>query len=172
MAPETYPPASRGGLSRGQIACPEVHCSATASLFSHGRGWWLTVGCLQMVYIWCQGWAGSLLLTPSAGLLENPPAMYLEKEMAAHSRVLAWRIPGTEEPGGLQSTGSQRVRNDWSDLAEAASSASLKGWESWQRAVTASRGCARWLAPDTCVRWRFITDDRRDGRGAKMASVF
>ena len=33
----------------------------------------------------------------------------LEKEMATHSSVLAWRIPGTEEPGGLPSVGSQRV---------------------------------------------------------------
>ena len=36
----------------------------------------------------------------------------LEKEMAAHSRVLAWRIPGTGEPGGLPSMGSHRVRHD------------------------------------------------------------
>ena len=36
----------------------------------------------------------------------------LEKEMAAHSSILAWRIPWTEEPGGLQSTGSQRVGHD------------------------------------------------------------
>ena len=41
----------------------------------------------------------------------------LEKEMATHSSVLAWRIPGTEEPGGLPSMGSHRVRHDWSDLA-------------------------------------------------------
>ena len=41
----------------------------------------------------------------------------LEKEMATHSRVLAWRIPGTGEPGGLPSMGSYRVRHDWSDLA-------------------------------------------------------
>ena len=34
----------------------------------------------------------------------------LEKEMATHSSILAWKIPWTEEPGGLQSTGSQRVR--------------------------------------------------------------
>ena len=34
----------------------------------------------------------------------------LEEEMATHSSILAWRIPRTEEPGGLQSTGSQRVR--------------------------------------------------------------
>ena len=36
----------------------------------------------------------------------------LEKEMATHSRVLAWRIPGKEEPGGLLSVGSHRVRHD------------------------------------------------------------
>ena len=36
----------------------------------------------------------------------------LEKEMATHSSILAWRIPWTEEPGGLQSVGSQRVRHD------------------------------------------------------------
>ena len=41
----------------------------------------------------------------------------LEKEMAAHSSVLAWRIPGTGESGGLPSMGSHRVRHDWSDLA-------------------------------------------------------
>ena len=43
----------------------------------------------------------------------------LEKEMAAHSGVLAWRIPGTGEPGGLPSMGSHRVGHDWSDLAAA-----------------------------------------------------
>ena len=36
----------------------------------------------------------------------------LEKEMANHSSILAWEIPGTEETGGLQSMGSQRVRYD------------------------------------------------------------
>ena len=41
----------------------------------------------------------------------------LEKEMATHSRILAWRIPWTEEPGELQSIGLQRVRHDCSDLA-------------------------------------------------------
>ena len=44
----------------------------------------------------------------------------LEKEMATHSSVLAWRIPGTGEPGGLLSMGSHRVGHDWSDLAAAA----------------------------------------------------
>ena len=41
----------------------------------------------------------------------------LKKEMATHSSVLAWRIPGTGEPGGLSSMGLHRVAHDWSDLA-------------------------------------------------------
>ena len=44
----------------------------------------------------------------------------LEKEMATHSSVLAWRTPVTGEPGGLLSMGSHRVGHDWSDLAAAA----------------------------------------------------
>ena len=44
----------------------------------------------------------------------------LEEEMETHSSVLAWRIPGTGEPGGLPSMGSHRVGHDWSDLAAAA----------------------------------------------------
>ena len=41
----------------------------------------------------------------------------LEKEMATHSSILAWRIPGMGEPDGLLSQGSHRVRHDWSDSA-------------------------------------------------------
>ena len=41
----------------------------------------------------------------------------LEKGMATHSSILSWRIPWAEEPGGLPSIGSQRVRYNWSDLA-------------------------------------------------------
>ena len=44
----------------------------------------------------------------------------LEKEMATHSSVRAWRIPGTAEPGGLLSMGLHRVSHDWSNLAAAA----------------------------------------------------
>ena len=46
--------------------------------------------------------------------------LYFSDEMATHSSVLAWRIPGTEESGGLPSMGSHRVRHDWSNLAAAA----------------------------------------------------
>ena len=59
-----------------------------------------------------------------AQLVKNPPAMQetcvqflgwedpLEKEMATHSSILAWKIPWTEDPGRLQSNGLQRVRHD------------------------------------------------------------
>ena len=48
--------------------------------------------------------------------------------MATHSSVLAWRIPGTAEHGGLPSIGSHRVRHDWSDLAAAAGLEVLSLW--------------------------------------------
>ena len=44
----------------------------------------------------------------------------LEKEMVTHSSVLAWRLPGMGEPGGLPSLGSRRVGHNWSELAAAA----------------------------------------------------
>ena len=47
----------------------------------------------------------------------------LEKEMATHSSVPAWRIPGTGEPGGLPSMGLHKVGHDWSNLAAAAAAA-------------------------------------------------
>ena len=50
----------------------------------------------------------------------------LEKEMATHSSVLAWKIPGIGEPDGLPSLGSHRVRHDWSNLAAAAAAAALQ----------------------------------------------
>ena len=57
-------------------------------------------------YLNSEGTSAIRLLCPWIG--EDP----LEEEMATHSNILAWRIPWTEEAGGLQSTGSQRVRHD------------------------------------------------------------
>ena len=45
--------------------------------------------------------------------ISNPRLATSEKAMAPHSSTLAWKIPWREEPGGLQSTGSRRVRQDW-----------------------------------------------------------
>jgi len=49
--------------------------------------------------------------------------------MATHSSILAWRIPGTGEPGGLSSLGSHRVGHDWGDLAEVVAVAGQEGKE-------------------------------------------
>ena len=60
----------------------------------------------------------------------------VEKEMATHSSILAWRIPGSEQPGGLPSMGSHRVGHDWSDLAAAVAAGHLglqnTAWLGWQ----------------------------------------
>ena len=59
-------------------------------------------------------WATSL---HSVHSLHSLHTLSLEKGMATHSSILAWRSPWTEEPGGSWSTGSQRVGHDWSDWA-------------------------------------------------------
>ena len=70
------------------------------------------------------GWATVHGVAKSRTRLSDFPFTFhfhaLEKEMATHSSVLACRIPGTGEPGGLPSMGSHRVGHDWSDLAAAA----------------------------------------------------
>ena len=93
----------------------------------------VTVGCFIMLITfnvenninW--GWEKDLIFSVDlvAHISKNPlekketwvlslvPEDPLEKGMATHSSILAWRIPWTEEPGGLQSMGSQRVVHDW-----------------------------------------------------------
>ena len=63
---------------------------------------WVTSGSLKNLLIIQETWV------PSLG-----QEVALEKGMATHSSLLAWRIPWTEKPGGLQSMGSQRVRHNW-----------------------------------------------------------
>ena len=70
-----------------------------------GGAWWATVHGVAK----SRTWLGDFTFTFHFHALE--------KEMATHSSILAWRIPGTEEPGGLPSMGSHRVGHDWSDLS-------------------------------------------------------
>ena len=67
----------------------------------------------------------------------------LEKEMATHSSVLAWRIPGTGEHGGLPSMGSHRVGHNWSDLAAVAAGPSL------EKAMATHSSTLAWEVPRT-----------------------
>ena len=72
--------------------------------------------------------------------LEQTRLSFLEKAMATHSSTFAWKIPWTEEPGGLQSMGSQRVGHDW------ATSLSLFPFMHWRRKWQPTRVLA-WRIP-------------------------
>ena len=73
-----------------------------------GGAWWAAVHGVAKSWMWLGDFAFTFHFHA------------LEKEMAIHSSVLAWRIPETGEPGGLLPMGLRRVRHDWSDLAAAA----------------------------------------------------
>ena len=106
-------------------------CVCLEALLGEGNGMPLQYSCLEnpmdrgawkaAVHGVAEGWARLSDFT----FTFHFPA--LEKEMAAHSSVIAWRIPGMGEPGGLPSMGSHRVGHDWSDLAAAAAEALLEG---------------------------------------------
>ena len=84
----------------------------------------LQYSCLESPMDWRAWWAAVPGVAKSRTRLSNFTFTFyfhaLEKETATHSSVLAWRIPGTGEPGGLLSMGLHRVGHDWSDLAAAA----------------------------------------------------
>ena len=93
-------------------------------LFREGDGTPLQYSCLENPMDRGAWWAAVHAVAKSWTRLSDFPFTFhfhaLEKEMATHSSVLAWRIPGTAEPGGLPSLGSHRVGHDWSNLAAVA----------------------------------------------------
>ena len=77
--------------------------------------WWrICLQCRRPAWVWSLGWEDSL-----------------EKEMATHSSVLAWRIPGTGETGGLPSMGSHRVRHNWATFTFTSLCVRAKSLKSW-----------------------------------------
>ena len=93
-------------------------------MFGEGNGTLLQDSCLENPMDGGAWWAAVHGVAESRTRLSNFTFTFhshaLETEMATHSSVLALRIPGTGEPGGLPSMGSHRVGHDWSDLAAAA----------------------------------------------------
>ena len=79
-------------------------------LDGHESEWTLGVGDGQGGLACCDSWGRKE--SDMTERLNWTECILVEKEMATHSSILAWRIPWTEEPGGLQSLGSQRVRHD------------------------------------------------------------
>ena len=102
-----------------------------SQLFGEGSGTPLQYSCLETPMDGGAWWAAVHGVAKSQTWLSNFTFTFhfhaLEKEMATHSSVLAWRIPGTGEPGGLPSMGWHRVGHDWSDLAAAAASSLSQG---------------------------------------------
>ena len=90
------------------------------NVFGEGNGNPLQYSCLENSVDRGAWWAAVHGVTQSWTRLKWLSMHALEKEMATHSSILAWRIPGTGEPGGLPSMGLHRVGHDWSDLAAAA----------------------------------------------------
>ena len=84
--------------------------------FGEGNGTPLQYSCLENPMDGGAWWAAVHGVAKSQTRLSDLtftfPFHALEKEMATHSSVLAWRIPGTGEPGGLPSVGSHKVRHD------------------------------------------------------------
>ena len=95
--PQLYQNIGEGNGTSLQYSCLENPMD--------GGGWWAAVHGVAKSRTWLNNFTFTFHLHA------------LEKEMATHSSVLAWRIPGTGEPGGLPSMGSRRVGHDWSDLA-------------------------------------------------------
>ena len=97
---------------------------ACSSSLREGNGTPLQYSCLENTMGGRAWWAAVHGVAKSQTWLSNFTFTFhfhaLEKAMATHSSVLAWRVPGTAEPGGLPSMGSHRVRHDWGDLAAAA----------------------------------------------------
>ena len=95
--------------------------------FGEGNGTPLQYSCLENPMDGGAWWAAVHGVARSRTRLRDFTLTFhfhaVEKEMATHSSVLAWRIPGTGEPGGLPFLGSHRVGHDWSDLTAAAAAA-------------------------------------------------
>ena len=93
-----------------------MNCNPPDSSVGEGNGTPLQYSCLENLMEGEAGKAAVYVVAEGGTRLSNFTFSFhfhaLEKEMATHSSVLAWRIPGMGEPGGLQSMGSRRVRHD------------------------------------------------------------
>ena len=107
-----------------KMSPPPHHHWRIGALCGEGSGTQLQYSCLENPMDGGAWWAAVHGITKSWTRLSDFTLTFhfhaLEKEMATHSSVFAWRIPGTREPDGLPSMGSHRVGHDWSDLAAAA----------------------------------------------------
>ena len=105
---------------------------------------------------------------PGGSVVKNLPTMQemqvqflgLEKEMATRYSILNWEIPWTELPGGLQATGSQRVRHNWATKQQQCAGSALEGsWVEFRRIITlcsmsVSLRPSTWWASSHWILWQ------------------
>ena len=117
-------------LKSRDITFPTKVCIVKAMVFpvvmygcGEGNGTPLQYSCLENPMDGGAWWAAVHRVARNQTRLSDFTSIFrfhaLEKEMATHSSVLSWSIPGTGEPGRLPSMGSHRIWHDWSDLAAA-----------------------------------------------------
>ena len=121
MAPHSSSPGCSHWGRWGSDMTEQLDFHFSLSCIEEGGGDPLQCSCLENPRDGGAWWAAVYGITQSQTRLSDLTFTFhfhaLKKEMATHSSVLAWRIPGTGEPGGLPSMGSHRVGHDWSDLA-------------------------------------------------------
>ena len=125
-APTGFLSSSRAVSLLVHTVCPcpvGIPCSVLGWLIHLDPNPWVPLWFYQFLNL-CSFWV-PVTLSLVAQMVKHLPAMretwvrsldwedLLEKKMATHSSILAWEIPWTEEPGGLQSMGLQRIRHDW-----------------------------------------------------------
>ena len=137
--------------------CVSVPLSFIAYRFSshgEGDGTPLQYSCLESPMDGGAWWVAVHRVTKSQTQLSDFTFTFhfraLEKEMATHSSVLAWRVPGIGEPGGLPSMGSHRVGHDWSNLAAEAVSSQLLVLVYFYP-VSPSLSVDHWRSSSTCL---------------------
>ena len=146
-----YVPVKRYFKSEGKI-------NTSQEKWGEGNGTPLQYSCLENPMdrgAWCaadHGVAGSRTRLSNFTFTFHFHA--LEKETATHSSVLAWRIPGMAEPGGLTSMGSHRVRHGWSDLAAAANlQERLSNALSFSVDLSVTHSFIHWFIHSSCICW-------------------
>ena len=111
------------------LCITSLYIVISRSIYGEGNGTPLQYSCLENPMDGGAWWAAVHGVAKSQTWLSNFTFTFhfhtLGKEMATHSSVLAWRIPGMGEPCGLLSMGSHRVGHNWRDLAAAAAAAAI-----------------------------------------------
>ena len=122
-------PCNYKGRKKGELKCLTIALMLFKDLIGEGNGTPLQYSWLENPMDGGAWWTAVHGVARSWTQLSDFTFTFhfhaLGKEMATHSSVLAWRTPGTGEPGGLPSMGSHRVGHDWSNLAASAAAAGI-----------------------------------------------